>query len=77
MRWRLPVTFDIRTIMMNSNKIPAEGMDVNETGLENGKDVKQLSDDNVTMNRRFGVMDLWRIRTNARRFRIHNRIPRL
>jgi hypothetical protein len=62
---------------MNSNKIPAEGMDVNETGLENGKDVKQLSDDNVTMNRRFGVMDLWRIRTNARRFRIHNRIPRL
>jgi hypothetical protein len=63
--------------MMNSNKVPAEGVEVNETGLENGKDVKQLSGDNGTLNRRFGVMDLWRIRSNARTFRIHNRIPRL
>ena len=63
--------------MMNSNKVPAEGVDVNETGSENGEDVKQLSDDNAATNRRFGVMDLWRIRSNARTFRIHNRIPRL
>ena len=63
--------------MMNSNKVPAEGVELSETGLENGKDAKQLSDDNVTLNRRFGVMDLWRIRSNARSFRIHNRIPRL
>ena len=64
-------------IMMNSNKVPAEGVEENGTGLENGKDVKQLSADNDTLNRRFGVMDLWRIRSNARTFRIHNRIPRL
>ena len=63
--------------MINSNKIPTEGVEVNETGFENGKDVKQLSSDNVTTNRRFGAMDLWRIRNNARTFRIHNRIPRL
>lgn len=63
--------------MMNSNKEPLTGVEVNENGLENGKDSKQLSDDNVTLNRRFGVMDLWKIRSNARSFRIHNRIPRM
>lgn len=73
----LPVPSYMMTIMMNSNKMPTAGADVNETGSENGKEVKQLSDDTVTLNRRFGVMDLWRIRSNARTFRIHNRIPRL
>lgn len=63
--------------MMNSNQMPAAGAEVNEKGFESGKDGKQVSDETVTGNRRFGVMDLWRIRSNARRFRIHNRIPRL
>ena len=63
--------------MMTSNKMPVDGADVNETSLEIGKDVKQLSDDSVTLNRKFGTMDLWKIRSTARRFRIHNRIPRL
>ncbi|RYZ28479.1 MAG: hypothetical protein EOO10_09420 [Chitinophagaceae bacterium] len=63
--------------MNTNNKVPTDGLEVNETGTENGKDVKQLSADNVTANRRFGAMDLWKIRSNARTYRIHNRIPRL
>jgi len=63
--------------MINSNKVPVEGHETNETVMVNGKDEKQSSDDSVTLNKRFGVNDLWRIRSNARRFRIHNRIPRL
>jgi hypothetical protein len=63
--------------MMDSNNEPQERVSLNETGSENGKDSKQLSDDNVTANRRIGVTDLWSIRNNARSFRIHSRIPRL
>jgi len=62
---------------MNSNKEPAAGVEVNERGVEQGKDGKHFSDDDVATSRRFGVTDLWRIRSNARSFRIHNRIPRL
>jgi hypothetical protein len=62
---------------MNSNKMPTVGTEMNETGVENEKDVKGLAGDNNTANRKFGVNDLWRIRSNARTFRIHNRIPRL
>ena len=63
--------------MMNHNKMPSTGAGSNETGAEYGKDVKQLSDDNVALNRRFGVMDLWKIRKNARSFKIHSRLPRV
>lgn len=57
--------------------MPTEAAYVNETGSANGKDGKQLSDDTVASARKFGAMDLWKIRSSARRFRIHNRIPRL
>lgn len=61
---------------MNHSKMPLKGAGSFEIGMEYGKDVKQLSDDNVALSRRFGVMDLWKIRKNARSFRIHNRLPR-
>lgn len=63
--------------MMNSNKAPVAGVEVKKKGVGNGNDENQLSDENVTVSRLFGVMDLWRIRNNARSFRIHSRIPRL
>jgi hypothetical protein len=63
--------------MMNSNKAPHGGAAVVETGAESGKERTQLSVDNVANNRRFGLMDLWRIRSNARSFRIHSRMPRM
>jgi hypothetical protein len=72
----LPVSSYMITIMMN-NKVPVAGLETNETGFENVKDLKQLSADNVTSNGKFGVLGLRRIRKKARSFRIHNRIPRL
>jgi hypothetical protein len=63
--------------MMDYNRAPEREVALNETGLENGKDINQLSDDNGTLNRRFGVTDLWSMRRNARKFKIHDRIPRL
>ncbi len=62
---------------MDYNKAPETVAALNETGLENGKALNQLSNDNGTFNRRFGVTDLWSMRRNARKFKIHDRIPRL
>lgn len=63
--------------MMNNNKEYATGVALNETGSVNCNGEKKLSDHDNTVNRSFGVTDLWRIRRNARTFKIHNRIPRL
>ena len=63
--------------MMDYNNVPESKVAFNETQVKNGRDLNQLSEDNDTFNRRFGVMDLWSIRRSARKFKIHNRIPRL
>ena len=62
---------------MNNNQVPATDVALNETRLENGKESNGSSDDGGSLSRRFGMMDLWSIRRNARKFKIHNRIPRL
>jgi hypothetical protein len=63
--------------MMNTNKVPATEVALIETGVENGEESKLLSEDNGNSNQRFGLMDLWSIRRSARKFKIHNRLPRL
>jgi hypothetical protein len=63
--------------MMNQNKMPLARVVTNETGVENGRDGKQVAEGTVILNRRFGGMDLWKIRSNARTFRIHNRMSRI
>ena len=63
--------------MMNSNKEPVTAVSLMETGAENGKNQKKEAEANGTLSKRFGVMDLWKIRSNARSFRIHNRLPRV
>jgi hypothetical protein len=63
--------------MMNNNNVPTAAVDVNGTEAENGKDVNPLSNDNGSATRSFGLVNLWSIRRNARKFRIHGRMPRL
>lgn len=63
--------------MMNNNREYATKVALNETGTGNNDEVKKLSGDDNTASRSFGITDLWRIRRNARAFKIHNRIPRL
>jgi hypothetical protein len=62
---------------MTDNTEQATAIVVNKTEAGNGEESKQRSHDNGTLNRHFGVVDLWKIRRNARTFRIHNRIPRI
>jgi hypothetical protein len=64
--------------MTNNNREHATKVAVNETGNANSDEVKrELSGDDNTAGRSFGVTDLWSIRRNARTIKIHNRIPRL
>jgi hypothetical protein len=63
--------------MMNNNKENATKVALNETGSGNCDEARKSSGDDNTVNRSFGITDLWSIRRNARTFRIHNRIPRL
>lgn len=63
--------------MMNSNNASLERVATDETSVENGKDSKQSLSDNDTFKRRFGLMDLWKIRNSARSYRIHSRISRV
>jgi hypothetical protein len=62
--------------MMNNNREHATQVALNETGNANCE-TKKLSGEDNTVGRSFGIADLWRIRQNARTFKIHNRIPRL
>lgn len=63
--------------MTNNNKEDATEFALNEEGSDNSNGAKTLSDSDKSASRRFGVIELWSIRRNARVFRIHNRIPRL
>ena len=63
--------------MTNTNKDNASSVAVNENGTGNGNGNKGEAVSDNTVNRSFGVTDLWSIRRNSRTFRIHNRIPRL
>ncbi|RYZ62235.1 MAG: hypothetical protein EOO14_02890 [Chitinophagaceae bacterium] len=72
----LPVT-SIWIKSMMTNKEPQTGTVSIDTRVESGKDEKQFSNEVANPDRRFGVMDLWKIRSNARTFRIHNRLSRL
>ena len=63
--------------MMNENKAPEREAVLNATGVENGRDSDQLSNDKDILDRRFSVTDLWSMRRNIRKFQIHNRIARL
>lgn len=45
------------------------------TGNSQRETSQQSNEDHA--NRTFGVADIWRIRRNAKTFRIHSRIPRL
>jgi hypothetical protein len=63
--------------MMNNNREHATKVALNETGRGDSDETKRLSGDDNTVGRSFGITDLWRIRQNARTFKIHNRIPRL
>ena len=62
---------------MNNNKEHATQVALDETGLDNCNEDKQLSGNDNAESRSFGVTDLWSIRRNARTFKIHNRISRL
>jgi hypothetical protein len=62
--------------MTNNNTEHATKVALNETANANSE-TKKLSDEDNTVGRSFGIIDLWSIRRNARAFRIHNRIPRL
>jgi hypothetical protein len=62
--------------MTNNNTEHATKVALNETANANSE-TKNLSAEDNTVGRSFGIIDLWSIRRNARAFRIHNRIPRL
>jgi hypothetical protein len=62
--------------MTNNNTEHATKVALNETANANSE-TKNLSAEDNTAGRSFGIIDLWSIRRNARAFRIHNRIPRL
>jgi hypothetical protein len=51
---------------------PDESMTVNDDN-----DTKDQPEENDESNRSFGITDIWSIRRNARKFKIHDRIPRL
>ncbi|MGZ3938792.1 MAG: hypothetical protein ACXVLT_08955 [Flavisolibacter sp.] len=63
--------------MTNTNKENANSVEVNENGTGNCSGAKGASGSDNTINRSFGVTDLWSIRRNTRTLKIHNRIPRL
>ena len=69
--------FEWINFMMDYNQAPAREAATSETGSGNGKEMEQVSDDSSTLNRRFGIVDLWSIQRNARKFRIHSRISRM
>lgn len=51
-----------------------------ETAKSSGNAVSgkmEVVKDHETFNRRFGLMDLWTIRRKGRKYKIHNRIPRV
>ncbi|MER3465622.1 MAG: hypothetical protein C4329_15635 [Chitinophagaceae bacterium] len=62
---------------MNNNKERATQVAVNEKRTDNSSAEKMSSDADDTNTRSFGSATLWRIRKNARSFKIHNRMPRL
>jgi hypothetical protein len=63
--------------MMNNNKGYEANIALNETRTGNDDKVRKGSAGDNTVSHNFGITDLWSIRRNNRKFRIHNRIPRL
>ena len=63
--------------MTNNNKEDAIEIAFSEAGTGNSSGAKTLSDGDKSASRSFGVGELWKMRRNARVFKIHNRIPRL
>lgn len=62
--------------MMNSNlHLSQYELEITKSRTENEKEATGTAVG--TPAYRFGLMDLWTIRRNSRKFRIHNRIPRL
>ncbi len=57
----------------------ASQIEIAQTGstTEIGKGFTQAAENQSAFNRRFGLMDLWTIRRSGRKFKIHNRIPRM
>ena len=62
---------------MNNNKAPEQEVVLNERRAGDVRATDLASAEHGSNNRRFGLMDLWSIRRNAREFKIHNRISRL
>jgi hypothetical protein len=62
--------------MTNNNTEHATKVALNEIANANSE-TKNLSAEDNTVGKSFGIIDLWSIRRNARAFRIYNRIPRL
>lgn len=62
---------------MNNSKQYATTLALNGTGIDSDNGGRILSATDKSTGRSFGVTELWRLRQNARMFKIHNRIPRL
>lgn len=71
--------FDEPELFYMNNSLQTTQNDLSTTDIktENGKNLEQATQEQGTATYRFGLMDLWSIRRNSRKFRIHNRIPRL
>jgi hypothetical protein len=77
LEWNNDWLVDDVNFMTHRNTNDATQFAENENGTDNCNGGKESRAGDKSVNRSFGLTDLWSIRRNSRTFRIHNRIPRL
>jgi len=64
--------------MMNNTQEFANEFATDENQNENDQNVTtQQNQEETNSTRSFGMVDIWKIRRSAKKFKIHSRIPRL
>ena len=64
--------------MMNNTQEFANEFATDETLQENDENqTTQQNQEETNSTRSFGMIDIWKIRRSAKKFKIHSRIPRL
>ena len=64
--------------MMNNTQAFANEFATNETLQVNDENqTTQQNQETTNSTRSFGMIDIWKIRRSAKKFKIHSRIPRL